>query len=57
MVSFLSWAVSTKIRNGPYFQRTATKSQIEMTAKTVQTVHSGRYLIKTRAIRAETVIR
>ena len=47
--SFRFCAVSTKIRSGPFGQRTATKSQIEMAPNTVQTVQFGKYLMKINA--------
>lgn len=57
MGSLRSWAVSTKILSGPLGHKTATKSHKEITAKTVQTVHSGKYLINVSAIRADIIIK
>lgn len=57
MGSFRSWAVSTRIRSGPLGQSTATKSQIESIASTVQTVQSGKNLIKIKAINADITIK
>lgn len=55
--SFRSCAVSTSIRNGPFGHSTAIRSQTEITARTAQTVHSGKYLMNISAISADIIIK
>jgi len=55
--SFLDCAVSTRILKGPQGANTANRSQREMAPNTAQVVQLGKYLMKMRAMRAETKMR